>query len=335
MRIWRRIVVSALGLACATGLAAAEVPFETAEVHSQTVAREEVFDAVIEAVHQATVSAQTSGRITEIYFDVDDYVQKDSILLRFRDKEQKAALKAAEARFEEAQSTFSRVKDLIEKKLVSKSEFDKAEAGLKAARAALEQAQEQLEHTVVRAPYAGIVVARHVEPGEAANPGQPLMTGLSLEKLRAIANVPQGHIDTVRAQGRARVLLPTRATAVPAESLTFSPYADPQSHTFRVRLDLPAGQHGVYPGMFAKAAFVTGEEKRLLVPAKAVVHRSEVTAVYVVNSDGTVSFRLIRAGRTRGEEVEVLAGLDEGETVALDPIRAGVYLKEKKAGKGS
>lgn len=299
----------------------------------QTVPSEQLLDAVIEAVNKSTVSAQTSGRIVEVLVDVDDYVEKGAVLVRFRDKEQRAALKAAQARAAEAKSSFNRVKDIYAKKLVSRADYDRAEANLKAANAAVEQAQEQLEHTVVRAPYSGIVVKRHVEPGETANPGTPLLTGLSLESLRAVADIPQHDIDSVRKLGRARVIFPGQDDAgVEGTKLTISPFADTAAHTFRVRVDLPQGQHGVYPGMFVKAAFVTGETERLLIPSQAVVHRSEVTAVYVL-SNGTIRFRQIRTGRElTGGQIEALAGLDAGEEVALEPIRAGVMLKEQRAG---
>jgi RND family efflux transporter MFP subunit len=312
------------------------VAIERAVATMQTVPSEQVLDAVIEAVNKSTVSAQTSGRITEVLVDVDDYVEKGAVLIRFRDKQQRAALKAATARAAEAKSSFKRVKDIFAKKLVSRADYDRAEANLKAANAAVEQAQEELEHTVVRAPYSGIVVKRHVEPGESANPGTPLLTGLSLESLRAVADIPQHNIDSVRKLGRTRVIFPGQdAAGVEGTKLTISPFADSAAHTFRVRVDLPQGQHGVYPGMFVKAAFVTGEQQRLLIPSQAVVHRSEVTAVYVITKE-TIHFRQIRTGRELpGGQIEVLAGLDAGEEVALDPIRAGVMLKEQRAGNES
>lgn len=337
MRMTRFLALTCLGLSWALPSAAADISaLKSATADRQVVAREQVVDATIEAVFQSTVSAQTSGRIIEVLVDVDDYVTKGDVIVRFRDKEQRASYKAAQAKAQEARASYNRIKDLIDRKLVSKSEFDKAQAALKSANASLEQAQEQLEHTVVRAPYSGIVVKRHVEPGESARPGQPLMTGLSLENLRAIAEVPQRHINSIRKIGRARVILPTQDNfSVDSTKLTISPYADPTSHTFNVRVDLPEGQHGVYPGMFAKVAFVTGEEERLLIPVQAVVHRSEVTGVYVID-DKNINFRQIRVGRKlAGDKQEVLAGLDAGEKVALDPIRAGVMLKEMRAGTDS
>lgn len=335
MRLMRGVVAAIVGLVGWGAASAAEPPpVETAPATYQTVEREQVFNAVIEAVNQSTVSAQTAGQVVEVNFDVDDFVEKDSVLLRLRDTEQRAAFNAAQARFNEAQAEFRRANELLQKKLIPRSTYDRAEAELKSARAALEQAQEQLERTVVRAPFSGIVVERHIEVGETASPGTPLMTGLSLEQLRAVASVPQAHIGEIRSMQKARVLLPTVNRSVPAADLTISPYADPQTHTFQVRVRMPEGEHGVYPGMFAKTAFVVGEQRRLLVPAEAVVYRSEVTAVYVVEQDGTLSFRQIRAGQTHDGTVEVLAGLSEGEQVAVDPIRAGVWLKEKRSGGG-
>mgnify|MGYP001827713474 FL=1 len=110
--------------------------------------------------------------------------------------------------------------------------------------------------------------------------------------------------------------------------MTFFPVADPAANTFRVRVNLPDGAATLYPGMFIKVGFVVGETKRLLVPAEAVVRRSELTAVYVTDGD-KVSLRQVRLGRPYGESIEILAGLSEDESVAIDPVRAGIWLKEQ------
>ncbi len=323
----------------------AQVPLETVPASRETVEAVRVFDGVVEAVSHSTVSAQVSQRIVEILYDIDDYVPKGSVILRFRDSQERArleqaqaALREAQARFREAQSEFERIKGVFEKRLVSKQAMDKASAELKAARARLEaagarvnEAQEQLEHTVVRAPYSGIVTERHVEVGETPRIGDPLMTGLSLDKLRVTVRVPQAFVHVLRKDCcKARVSVPGREQA-PVESadLTVFPIASAASHTFEVRVHLPEGQHDLYPGMFVKTAIVTGQESPLLIPARAVVHRSEVTGVYVV-SDDRIAFRHIRLGRSYDDKVQVLAGLRENERVALDPVGATIDLKEQQ-----
>jgi len=329
-----------LGALAAAGTALAQPSFPTMTVAYETAPRERIWDGTIEAVNQATVSAETSGRVAEIYYDVDDFVDEGAPIMRFTDTQQRAALQQAEAalqeavaRLGEAESEFTRVSAMFENQTVPQARFDQARANFEAATARVEaarsgvaRAREQLDHTVVRAPYAGIVSQRHVEVGELVTPGQPLMSGLSLQQLRVNVDVPQTLIDPIRKIGRAYAYVGDARIA--AESLTFSPIADPMANTFRVRVDLPELSEPLYPGMFVKVGFVIGETQRLLVPEAAVVRRSEVTAVYVV--DGTrVSLRQLRLGRRYGERIEVLAGLESGETIAIDPVAAGVYLKEQ------
>jgi RND family efflux transporter MFP subunit len=337
-------VVAVLLIALGTGNAGAAVPFDTAQAVHQVTIQEQVLDGRVEAVHRATVSAQTSGRIMELVYDVDDFVEEGAVIVRLRDTEQRArldqasaALREAEARFTEAQTEHRRVRDIFERQLVSRAEMDRATAALEAARARLEAARatvaaadEQLEYTRIRAPYAGIVTERFVEVGESVSPGQPLIAGISLEFLRVTTEVPQRHIQAVRELGRARVFHDGE-TPVEAERLTFFPYADPATNTFRVRVELPPRTEGLFPGMFVKVAFAVGERERLLIPAAAVVHRGEMVGVYVVDEADRVSLRQVRVGRLQdGDLIEVLAGLDAGERVALDPVQATLYFKEQQ-----
>ncbi|VAW59467.1 hypothetical protein MNBD_GAMMA11-2641 [hydrothermal vent metagenome] len=305
---------------------------QTAPAQYQVVEQERVLDARVEAVHKATVSAQTSGRVKKIFFDVNDYVKKGDVLLRLRDKDQQAKLSAARAAFKQAESEFTRVTKLYLSKLIAKSVVDKAELQLKSSRARLDQAEENLQRTIVRAPYSGIVVKRHIEVGETARRGMALFTGLSLETLRVVVNLPQDMIRAVRQLKQARVLLKTGADAIEATSMSISPYADAVNHTFQVRVNLPSGDYGLYPGMAVKAVFATGVTRKLLVPASAITHRSEVTAVYVMSASQSLSMRQIRAGhRQKNAMVEVLSGLQENEQVVIDPVRAVAYFKDSDA----
>ena len=132
-------------------------------------------------------------------------------------------------------------------------------------------------------------------------------------------------------QGQPVIRSVRNGDVIEALEVTIFPFAHSASNTFRVRLELPAGQFGLYPGMFVKAAFVVGESQRLLVPASALIRRSEVTGVYVAGEDDVVRLRQVRVGRTFGERAEVLAGLRPGERIATDPVEAGIYLKTRSA----
>jgi len=320
-------------------------PLETVAARQQVVQNLRRFDGSVEAVNKSTISAQTTGRIMEINFDVNDYVKVGSVIVRFVDTEHKARLKQAEsalmaagARHLAADQTFKRTQTLFKNGTVAKaafdaakSDFDAATASQESAKAAVQQAREQLSYTIVRAPYSGFVVQRHVQIGEIANPGQPLMTGFSLEKLRVKSDVPQQFASAIRKGNKAIVYGPDK-TAIEASNLTVFPFADPKSNTVTVRIALPEGTKNVFPGMLVKTVFNVGERTVLSIPQSAVVQRGEVVGAYLLDGDGILHLQQIRTGRTLGDdEIEVLSGLQKGDKVATDPLAASIALKSKKA----
>ena len=332
---------------------AATPPLETLVVARESARRERVWDGVIEAVNQATLSAQTGGRVLELPFDVDDYVPAGAVVARFTDVEQQsaqrraqAALAAAESTAREAEADYERIREIHARKLVAKAQLDQAtarrdgaRAALDAARAALRESAEQVDYTVIRAPYSGIVVKRHVQVGETVRPGQALISGISLGELRVEVQVPQSDVAAIREHRQAAVILDQilklggRRERLEAKEVVVYPNADPQTHSFRVRLELPAQETGLHPGMTVKVAFTVGEAQRLLVPAAALLQRSEVTAVYVLDAQGP-TLRQVRIGHRYGDRVEVLAGLDDGERIAVDPVATGEWLAKSRRGAG-
>ena len=143
--------------------------------------------------------------------------------------------------------------------------------------------------------------------------------------LRVVALVPQTQVSAVQALAKARIELPSLGKWVDVKRVTIVPSADPRTHTTRVRLELPDDVRGVYPGVYARAHFAIGKATRLLVPRAAVIRRSELTAVYVVDEEGWPRLRQVRLGAAGDERfVEVLAGVKPGERVALEPVKAGI-----------
>ncbi|MBS1200012.1 MAG: efflux transporter, family, subunit [Proteobacteria bacterium] len=300
---------------------------------------ERMFDGIVEAVQQATIAAQTSGRIVALGRDVDDPVARGDMILRISGVEQRArldgaqqALTEARAVAAEARARYARVSDLAARKLLSGADLDRAtadrdaaEARLASAEAGVAAAQEQFGYTEIRAPFAGVVTARHVEVGEAVSPGQPLTAVAALGALRVNVDVPQAFADEIRGLGAARVYAGKQV--LDSAQVTVFPAAASASNTVRVRIDLEPGVGDLYPGMFVKAGFRSGEPAALRVPARVVVRRSEVTAVYVVGEDRQVRLRQVRLGRQAGDEYEVLAGLSAGERVAADPVAATLVVE--------
>lgn len=338
-----RAAATALAIALAPAAAAADAAtLRIATVQYREVEQTYAAEGVVEAVKQSTVAAQIAGRVTAVNFDVGDRVKKGQVIVRIDPAEvnqayaaSQAQIAQAEAALRNAKANFDRTQRLVEQKFMSAAALDKAQADYQAAKAQLAvaeagggQAAATRGYATVTAPYAGVVSARHVELGEMAVPGKPLMTGFDPGELRVTASMPQRELDAVRRFASAGVEFPALNKSVRATRVTILPAADALTHTTQVRLELPLGIEGLYPGMFARAHFAVGKVKKLLIPAAAVARRSEVSGAYVVGANGEIQFRQLRLGEAAaGDEVEVLAGVAAGEKVALDPVAALAALK--------
>ncbi len=310
-----------------------------APVEYREVAQTYVAEGLVEATRQSTVSAQISGRVKEIYFDVGDRVKPGQLILRIDERESvqalagsQAQLAQSQANLQNAKSTYERAKQMFAQKFISQAALDKAEADYQvavaqAAASSAGASQAGLAHayTSVIAPYGGVVASRHVEVGEMVMPGKPLMTGFDPSEMRVLVSLPQYKLAEIGKHPEVAVELPTLGRYIKAASTQVQPLADARTHGTEARVTLPPNEEGIYPGMFVRAHFVIGKVKKLMLPVSAVLHRSEVVAVYVVDDKGGVKLRQVRLGDVSTDGgVEVLAGLSAGEKVALDPIKAGM-----------
>jgi RND family efflux transporter MFP subunit len=324
-----------------TQLASAqELTFTETKIIQQPIKVE--FDGTVEAVNRAIVAAQTSGRILELPFDYGDFVEQGSVIARLTQSEQRAGLDAARASLNEAQTAFDeatrqldRLTALFERKLVAiapvdsaRQQRDAAKARLDAAKAQVSNARARFDYTEVIAPYSGVVVNKLVSEGETVQPGTPLIEGIALDRLRVRVQIPQANLVDAKQSQSVNVVLGDQVVEPVDQRLI--PTADPLSHTFTLLLTLPAGDatQMPLPGELARVQFTIDEEPVLTLPKSSIATRGEVEGVYVASGDSALQFRYIRTGQTAGEQVEIISGLAEGETVALDPIKAASIYKE-------
>ena len=351
----------------------AEVP--TVRIESRASVPFVVAEATIEAVQQSTLAAQMPGRILALAVDAGDRVSKGQVLVRIDPAEAAAAVAAAEAGIAQAQTglanaraEYARARSLVERKFLSQSaldgartQFEAAEAQLRAARAQREQVATVRGYAEVASPLDGVVAARHIEAGEMAQPGRNLLTIYDPAQMRAVVDLaPQRLAELGSGPLRASVELPASARTIEATAVTVLPAADARTHTVRVRVELPAGTADVLPGSFARVHFqgppaaasagfdvssaasgaspsgtptAASAAGPIVIPAAAVLRRGELTAVYAADGEGGFTLRQIRLGRTLpgGDAVEVLSGLTGDETLALDPVQAGIQVRTAAA----
>jgi hypothetical protein len=254
---------------------AAGVPtVETAAVEARDVELTYSAEAVVEAVRQSTVSAQIAGRIVELRFDAA-LCGKGVIVHRKRRRSAGARGRrtgapgrggaAQRARGYNARASSCPGFLARRRSTAPKVEYKAAQERVSALLAGAGQAATERGFATVVAPYSGIVSARHVELGEMATPGKPLMTGFDPGTLRVTATVPQAQVAAIQAGAKARIELPSVARWIEAASLTVIPAADPRTHT-RVRISLPT-KCAALPRHLCARAFRHGAKPALLVAA--------------------------------------------------------------------
>lgn len=285
-------------------------------------------EAVVEAVRQATVAAQIGGRVTDVRVDAGQRVKAGDVLMRLDAREVAGADLAAQAALAQARAAYDRARSLHARKFISQAALDQAEAAWKAAQGSASASGAVVSHSVVTAPISGLVAQRLVEVGEMASPGQPLARVFDPKSLRGIATIPQYALQAARKSHSARIEFPESGRWIDVARIEVLPTADVRSHAVTARLYFPDNIEGVVPGMAARAHFVTGKGRKLTVPPAAILRRGEVTAVYVLDAKGQPRLRQVRLGEPAGGEIEILAGLGEGERVSLEPLRSGIELKK-------
>ena len=339
---WRLLASSLVLLAFSPAFAG---ELASVQVKLKSLPLERLFEGRVQAVNQSTVSAETTGRVSEIFFDVGEVVAAGEVIVKLVSIEQQqvynqaaAALNEAQVNRDVARSEFERIEKIYQRNLVAKSVYDQAlgtlntaMARVKSASAALKVAGERLSYTLIRAPFGGTVLGRHVEVGEAVQAGKPIMTGFDPRTLRVEVDLPQSILEKVAELRTARVVIAADESIEPV-SFTLFPQADPVTGTVHMRVQLPPRDDlRLYPGRFVKVAVVVGQKDRLLVPKTSVMYRSEVTAVYVLTGKVFV-LRQVRLGNRFGDNLEVISGLREGENVAIAAVSAGIEIARTRAG---
>ena len=321
-----RPFVFSLFFGLTAAMAAEPLPVVTVKSHLVDLAFPA--ESLVEAVQQATVGAQTAGRVLEVKADAGQSVKKGDVLMRIDAREAAEAARAAEAQYANAKVTFDRTRSLVAQKFMSSAALDKARADLDSAAANRSAAGASQSHATIVSPMTGIVARRHAEMGDMATQGKPLFTIYQPGTLRVTASIPQYRLKAMRGVGTARVEFPELGKWVDAVKVQVLPTADAATHVSLVRVTLPDVPEAT-PGMFARVHFITGQAEKLTVPAVAVLRRGEVAAVYVQTADNRLSLRQLRLGDAVGQgEIEVLAGLSAGDRVVTDPVRAGIAQKD-------
>jgi RND family efflux transporter MFP subunit len=309
-----------------------EVRAETTRVERAEVPRHVTASGGLEAAHTAMVSTRMMGWVKAVHVEAGQTVAKgdplvsiDEADLRAKRAQAKAGIAEAEAVLASAERMVGRFERLYADNSVSKSQLeevvtgrDRAAAGLAMARAGLREVDVHLSYLEIKAPTAGVVARRMIEAGDMANPGMPLVILEQAAQVKVVAHVGEKDVSDLAAGDALTVDVTSLPGAVFETTIArVVPAANPGSRTYDIEAYLDNADGRLRSGMFARVSIPVGSREAVLVPTAAVTRRGQLTGVWVVGDQGHVRLRWIRPGHTRDGMIEVLSGLEGGETVVV------------------
>jgi RND family efflux transporter MFP subunit len=329
----------------------------------------------VTARRAATVSSKVTGKVIEVLVEEGMKVEAGQVLARLDSlnvtaslrlseaqlESSRQALKETKANLEQAQREFERFKRLAASNVATESDLDRADASAKSLQARLEfqqaqvvvaerevaQWQQQLDDTIVRAPFAGIVTAKNAQPGEMISPmsagGSFTRTGIctlvDMSSLEIEVDVNESYINRVEAGQRVAATLDSYPDSqIPSKVIAIIPTADRQKATVKVRVGFDELDKRILPDMGVKVAFQGNNEEaapasRSVTIPKAAVREQDGRSVVWVVRDGRVERRAITVATKSGDEATVASGLSSGERIVVegaDGLTDGARVTEKK-----
>lgn len=320
------------------------VSVDTAAV--QPALTEHVLPAQVTSDHSANLSTTLMGIITEVRVSVGERVIRGDTLVRIKDDNilaQRSQIKAnkveARANVKNTKKNLNRIRNLYAEESATSKElddistmYDIARANMDALEARLNEVDEMLAYTTIRAPFSGIISRKYVSEGDMASPGHPLITVSDPESVKIkgtvsgnlISELEEGDIISVSVAAAGILNTSAKLTAI-------SQAGDPLSRQFAVEAVIMDSGLREMPkiGMFAQMHMNIDQTKRLLIPQNAIIERGQLTGVYTLDNNSRAVLRWVRTGRQTDDMVEILSGLKPGETYVQTPgtaVRQGRQL---------
>jgi RND family efflux transporter MFP subunit len=287
----------------------------TAVLAARPLMTSELVVGTVRSKTRAVIESRVGGKIDVLAVNAGQLVKRGDLLAQLDVREIQARLDQARASLEQADRDLERYTALIKQNVLTKAEYDTAEARQRIAKAAVTEAETMLGYARVVAPFDGVVTRKLAEVGDLAAPGRGIVELEDPGSLRIECEVPEGLIDRIKLGAGMTVSAADSTQTMSGIVSEIAPAANPASRTFLVKLDLPAGA-GLRLGQFARVVVPTGEKPTLRLPAGAVVVRGQMEIVFVVQKQ-VAHLRLVKTGRKSDGQVEIASGLEAGETVVV------------------
>ena len=316
-----------------------QIAVKVATASRDSKPKELILPGTFQAFNQTTIFPRSNGYVKSWKVDIGDNVQAGQLLAEIATPEVDQQLAQARAQEEIAKVTADRWRDLLDKKVVSKQEYDQDEKAYEAAKANLQQLEKIQGFQQILAPFAGKIAARNIDVGTlvtagTGNSGTPLFSLVQSDVLRVYVFAPQENAPSIHEGLAAKIVLQEYPGQEFDGKVTRTAGAlDPQSRTMQVEVQVPNQEGKLYAGMYGQVKFLLPDDNApIVVPADAFVFRAQGPQVVTVTNDNHIHWQKISVGRDFGTQLEVLDGLKENTEVVMNPtddLREGIKVQVK------
>ena len=309
----------------------AAIPVKTEKVRRADMATYVETHARLEAERQVDVLARTTGLVEEIAVEEGDRVREGEVVVRLNKEELELRVQQSQVALRQVTATYERTRALHESRMVSEAEFETIRHQFENAQVSLKEAQLTLAYADIRAPISGVVMQRLIEMGDLVRANQQVLMLADLEPLLARIFIPEKRMHQITEGQEARVLV----ESLPEGRFTgqirmISPGVDPESGTVKVTLEVPDAAGLLKPGMFTAVRIITDRHvNTLIIPKKALIIETDEDDVFAFD-EGKARRARVELGFVEGDQVEVLAGLEEGDqvvTVGQEGLKNGTAVR--------
>jgi membrane fusion protein (multidrug efflux system) len=276
----------------------------------------------LRAINGADLSLDIAGVVDQINFSSGDEVNTGTVLLRLREEDDPAKLAALEASAKLANITYQRDRQQLQAEAISQAAVDADEASLKSAEAQVAQQRALMEKKILRAPFKGRLGIRAVDLGQYLSAGTMIVTLQQLDPIYVDFYLPEQTLATVAVGQKVDVKVDAFPTQIFTGSLfAIDPKVDSASRNVQLRARLSNPDRKLVPGMYAKISVQQGQPVPFVtLPSSAITFNPYGATVYIVDDKGTpgqltARQNFVTTGQTRGDQVAVLKGVDEGDVV--------------------
>ena len=307
-------------------------PSAVAVTSVQSVEWETTLSSVgmVTPVQGVTVRSEVAGVVTAIHFEPGAHIEAGALLIELDRSTEEAEVRRAEADAELARSTLRRTKDLVSSGTIPDADLDEANARMAEVEARIESLKAALDKKTIKAAFTGTLGIREIRLGQYLNPGDPVVSLQALVTVYGEFALPQRDLGKLRQGMEVRA----RSDAWPDELFlgrltTINTEINRNTHTVRLQSTFSNANKKLRPGMYLTIDVVLPEVRQVnIVPLSSILYAPYGDSVYIVNTEAdseakvwTVTQQIVRTGATRGDFVEIVSGLEEGQRI----VSAGAF----------